>query len=767
MISFFKDNFIFIIIVLVIAYFYFSPKQKEDFTLMTYQNPIPNAFGIQYCVPKFDETIGEYKFEKYCENPKNNPQSIPKNLDINQLSTIILKGPIDNKTGQVFNLNMIKYGALLGGNYMYGNKDSTNFGDISSNTASVKQCLTSPPQGALGFSYSDNICYFKNKFQLVPKQNINTFIFNRSVQYSISFWIKIADRTNPTAWNNILSIKNYTDTFRIPSIFIEPNTTTMQFATATTLNNIFLKPGQGIYNQESTSIDSSFLPEQIWNHVIFTIQGNQITGYVNGKNVLSATFDGYPLDPNSYDNPSNNPLQLYIGANNIYPQSGGIILQDITWYQVGLPNDYISEYLWPNITKPSDQNIATAVQFTSINNSALSISRVNVFDITGKNLSQGQMAWSSPGVQGSVPITNITLPDNVGWWTGTNNPSVSVSLGGNPYTIGRVELIVEILKSWSNDPKVYNQTAQNIINQFKNNQIRLHNSGKPGQALSGVAPASWTPWTTITQQMIQPIQDTGKSLIVKAIVDYSGGFADDANQGKSNQPTVFAVGLDYRYTKDQASNICSQYNAQVATLDQLKQAQLMGADWCATGWVSDSDSAIYPITTSTQGGCGNGQTGIMFWTPSDNKAIVNCYGIKPDQTQYPSGTIRPFSQSSWEQPQPNTVSLWGACQTSFECKDEDAYCRVGDKRCLRDSDCNYANQQDKTNRNCARMPRGSAEVTYKTYVWSQDDENYLKQNGYSDASQKARCESYGYIFTRGNNSNYPGCGGGWCCSKVN
>lgn len=513
-------KYLFFIVILIIAYFYFTIPKKEHFT-MVYQNPIPNAFGIQYCVPQFDETIGEYKFEKYCKNPKNNPQNIPSNLNINQLSTIILNKPINTKSNLVLDLNMIKYGALPGGNYMFANQDSKDFGTVSSMTSTVQQCLNNPPSNTLGFSYSNGVCNFKNKFQLSNSPNINTFIYNRSVQYSISFWMKIAD-TNPQAWKNILSIRNTSDTFRIPAIFIEPNSNTLQFATATTTNNMFLPPAQGTYNQESTSIDSSFLPSQTWNHVIFTVQGNQITGYVNGQNVLSATFDGYPLDPNSYGN----PLQLYIGSNDLYPNSGGIILQDIVWYQVSLPNDYISSYLWPNITKPSNENIATAVQFNTLPNKPLSISRVNVYDITGKNVSQGQTAWSTPGVQGSVPITNITLPDNVGWWTGVNNPSVSVSLGGNPYTIGKVELIVEILKAWSNNnPEIYNQTAQNIVNQFLNNQIRLHNSGKAGVALSGISPATWTPWVTITKDMIQPIQDTGKSLIVKAIVDYSSGIA--------------------------------------------------------------------------------------------------------------------------------------------------------------------------------------------------------------------------------------------------
>jgi hypothetical protein len=47
--------------------------------------------------------------------------------------------------------------------------------------------------------------------------------------------------------------------------------------------------------------------------------------------------------------------------------------------------------------------------------------------------------------------------------------------------------------------------------------------------------------------------------------------------------------------------------------------------------VSDSNDAKYPISTSIQGGCGNGSTGVMTWTPDSKKAGVNCFGKKPAQ----------------------------------------------------------------------------------------------------------------------------------------
>jgi len=103
----------------------------------------------------------------------------------------------------------------------------------------------------------------------------------------------------------------------------------------------------------------------------------------------------------------------------------------------------------------------------------------------------------------------------------------------------------------------------------------------------------------------------------------------------------------YSVTRAEAAAVCARFNARVATTEELADAQRQGADWCATGWVVGSDGAQYPITTSTQGGCGNGRTGVMTWTPGYKTAGINCYGRKP-----PKGTpgVRAFNASQWNNP---------------------------------------------------------------------------------------------------------------------
>jgi len=104
----------------------------------------------------------------------------------------------------------------------------------------------------------------------------------------------------------------------------------------------------------------------------------------------------------------------------------------------------------------------------------------------------------------------------------------------------------------------------------------------------------------------------------------------------------------YSTPRSEAQKVCLKYGATMATSQQLSLSQAQGADTCATGWVAnDATNAYYPITTSTQQGCGNGRTGIIRWTPPSNLAGVYCFGTKPAQ-----GTpdVWGFNASNWSNP---------------------------------------------------------------------------------------------------------------------
>jgi len=118
-------------------------------------------------------------------------------------------------------------------------------------------------------------------------------------------------------------------------------------------------------------------------------------------------------------------------------------------------------------------------------------------------------------------------------------------------------------------------------------------------------------------------------------------------------PEVFWVGgptNNYHYPKAQAAGVCTTHGAVVSTNAQLTAAHAAGADWCATGWLSDQTVAKYPITTSLISGCGNGEgsdPAIMSYVPPDGNAGVNCYGIKPAKDANSEAIMRGFNATKW------------------------------------------------------------------------------------------------------------------------
>ena len=149
---------------------------------------------------------------------------------------------------------------------------------------------------------------------------------------------------------------------------------------------------------------------------------------------------------------------------------------------------------------------------------------------------------------------------------------------------------------------------------------------------------------------------------------------------KLQKPEVFFAGGNQEYSvlQSDADATCSALGARVATLAELTAAQQQGADWCSTGWISDSQEAKYPITTSTMNGCGNGRTGIMTFTPQSGKAGVNCFGRKPA-----GGNVQPFNASAWFNPNslppgisPSSVVL-AMDKNGVQCASDDgATCRI-------------------------------------------------------------------------------------------
>lgn len=119
-----------------------------------------------------------------------------------------------------------------------------------------------------------------------------------------------------------------------------------------------------------------------------------------------------------------------------------------------------------------------------------------------------------------------------------------------------------------------------------------------------------------------------------------GGFAK-----RNTKKEVFQI-KGYNHEKSEAEERCKEYGADVASKAQVERAQRNNANWCSTGWVSDVNYAVYPITTQTIEGCG-GSSGTHIYTPPSNNAAVNCYGEKPKQTEEMKKVLHNWNETQW------------------------------------------------------------------------------------------------------------------------
>ncbi len=108
-------------------------------------------------------------------------------------------------------------------------------------------------------------------------------------------------------------------------------------------------------------------------------------------------------------------------------------------------------------------------------------------------------------------------------------------------------------------------------------------------------------------------------------------------------------------TREEAQAACSELGATLATENQLKTATMLGAKWCAPGWVSNGN-----IYAPTQNFCKNTKVNTTAWsnTPftldtlrkfilpgkKPTKAFPICWGIKPPE---PSVNIRDFNPDTY------------------------------------------------------------------------------------------------------------------------
>lgn len=103
------------------------------------------------------------------------------------------------------------------------------------------------------------------------------------------------------------------------------------------------------------------------------------------------------------------------------------------------------------------------------------------------------------------------------------------------------------------------------------------------------------------------------------------------------------------YTYYDAEPLCKALGSELATYEQVKQSYADGADWCNYGWVK-GQMAVYPTQTDTwqqlqegsedqRDACGRPGVNGGFFDNPELRFGVNCYGIKPAQSEHDAAEI--------------------------------------------------------------------------------------------------------------------------------
>ena len=150
------------------------------------------------------------------------------------------------------------------------------------------------------------------------------------------------------------------------------------------------------------------------------------------------------------------------------------------------------------------------------------------------------------------------------------------------------------------------------------------------------------------EKLVPPITDAPTTAATKATTkpaatkksgfsNMNGGAIVEGMEG-DEKPEVFNISNDV-YTYEDAKSVCSLYDAQLATYDQIEEAYKDGAEWCNYGW-SDEQMVFYPTQKDTYNKLKkNPLTAHMCGRPGVNGGYinnpkmqfgVNCYGVKRD-----------------------------------------------------------------------------------------------------------------------------------------
>ncbi len=317
---------IILILTLLVIYFIINrnnKNKKEKFAPDSAEVSALNEWNenaMSYlCNVSIDSIPDKYSFVKFCDR-------MITHRDYKKFITLLVNKPTDFKTKE-FNSNDFYYAPATRHEWLKI-KNKKALGKTLAfidNKALECEKLAKEMPNAVAFNATKKGCTVKNKKVLVKSKGTNVYIKEDTIQYTISFWLKI-DTVLPNDRNILWIGDPKNKELRLPSIHVVKNTTALEFSISTEQNN-----------RENMRIATGYMPFKKWALVTYTLQGKTLRGYINSRLIEHQTLSGYPIKLNS--------TSKMTVKKKLKGSSAGITAAKMRIIPVFVPQDFIKNIL--------------------------------------------------------------------------------------------------------------------------------------------------------------------------------------------------------------------------------------------------------------------------------------------------------------------------------------------------------------------------------------------------------------------------------------
>lgn len=285
------------------------------------------------CDNELDSTAQKVSFLKFCDKMVNNK-------DYSNFSFLAVDKPSDYaaavKSKKAIAFSKFHYGRSETSNWIKHDSKKIVGGDLGYYKADSVNCekIAKTNTKAIGYTMkgSDN-CNLKSSMKLETAKGSTSFVKGQTSQFSYSFWLKI--NTMYANWRSVFRMGENADHNRSPGVWIWPNRTSVHIRVST----------HNHWN-EGLDIPSGNIPYKKWCHVAFSVNGRQITTYVNGKMINTRRMAGDVKTPG--DNVETK-LRLY-GYN-----ATGIDIAKLRIFPIELPRIFVKNILTQEYPNSNDE----------------------------------------------------------------------------------------------------------------------------------------------------------------------------------------------------------------------------------------------------------------------------------------------------------------------------------------------------------------------------------------------------------------------------